>query len=75
MPGRTIYKCGSTTHSSIMEINEFKKSLILWAQNQATGQRTQAAIGNTKKHHDKHTAKAESYDFIVKYLEGMEIME
>lgn len=60
---------------TILEINEFKKSIILWAQNQATGHRTQAAIGHTKHHHDKHTAKAETMDFIAKYLEGMEIIE
>lgn len=57
------------------ELNEFKKSIILWAQNQATGQRTQAAIGHTKKNADNHNAKAESYDFMAKYLEGMQIRE
>lgn len=61
--------------SAITEINEFKKSLIVWAQNQATGHRTQAAIGNTKKHHDQHTAKSESFDFVAKYLESLEIRE
>lgn len=65
----------TTYHTnSPIEINEFKKSLIVWAQNQATGQRVQATIGNTKKFADNHNAKAESYDFIVKYLEGMEIV-
>lgn len=61
--------------NAVEECNELRKSLIIWAQNQATGQRTQAAIANRKRVTDAHNAKAESYDFIVKYLEGMEIKE
>lgn len=60
---------------AIVECNEFRKSLITWVQNQATGKRTQAAIGKTKKHYDEMTAKAESYEFVVKYLQEMEIVE
>lgn len=67
---KTLYQSGS-----VADCNEFRKSLITWAQNQATGQRTQAAIGHTKRNSDNHIAKAESYDFMVKYLEGMEIRE
>lgn len=67
-----IHHCNPTCHN---EVNEFKKSLITWAKNQATGHRTQAAIGNTKKHHDMHTHKSEIFDFMAKYLEGMEIKE
>lgn len=64
-----------TSDSAVLMCNELRKSLITWAQNQATGQRTQAAIGHTAKHHDRCTAKAESFDFMVKYLEGVEIVQ
>ncbi len=60
-------------YNAIDNCNELRKHLILWASNQATGYRTKAAIGHTKHHHDRCTAKADSFDFIVKYLEGMEI--
>lgn len=62
-----------TGFGPLHEVDNFRKSLITWAQNQATGQRTQAAIGHTKKHADKHNHKSESFDFMAKYLEGMEI--
>lgn len=61
--------------SAIAEVNEFRKDLITWVQNQATGQRTSAAIANRKGVADRHNAKAETLDFIVKYLQGMEIKE
>lgn len=61
--------------SAVIEVNEFRKTLILWARNQATGQRTSAAIAHRKGVTDTHNAKAESYDFVAKYLEGMEIVE
>lgn len=57
------------------ECNELRKELITWAQNQATGYRVQASIGHTAKHHGLMTVKADSFDFMVKYLEGMEIRE
>lgn len=73
MPTITPTAIYHTTSPS--ECNELRKHLIIWVQNQATGYRANAAIGHTVKHHDKCTAKAESYDFMVKYLEGMEIVE
>ncbi len=67
------YKIGAA--NPLNEVDEFRKSLITWAQNQTTGQRTQAAMATHKKVADKHNAKSESFDFMVKYLEGMEIKE
>ena len=58
----------------LTEVTEFKKSLITWSQNQATGYRTQAAIVKTAKHHNRCTAKAESFDFMARYLQGMDII-
>lgn len=60
---------------STVEINEFRKSLITYFQNQATGQRTQAAIANRKYIADKHYAKAETYDMMVIFLQGLQIEE
>lgn len=57
------------------EINEFKKDLILWAQNQASGYRTEAALANRQFVINEERAKAESYENMVKYLEGMGIRE
>lgn len=71
----TIIKSGTYQTSQPVEVNEFKKSLIAWCENQATGQRTQAAIANRKYVTDKHCAKAETYDMIVLYLKGLEIKE
>lgn len=67
------YRVGG--YGPLTELNEFKKSLITWAQNQATGQRTQAAMASRKWVTDKHTNKAESFDFVAVYLQGMEIKE
>lgn len=61
------------TYGPIEAVTEFKKDLITYYQNQATGQRTQAAIANRKYVADKHLAKAETYDMMVLYLQGMEI--
>lgn len=66
------YKLDST--NALIEINEFRKYLITHYQNQATGQRTQAAISNRKYIADAHLAKAETYDMMVKYLQGLEIV-
>lgn len=60
---------------AVVEVNEFKKSLIVWAQNQSTGYRTDAAISNKKYGKERLSAKADSFDFMVKYLQGMEIKE
>lgn len=60
---------------AIPDVNEFRKHLITWAQNQATGQRTQAAMAERKRTTDHHQAKSESYDFMIKYLQEMEIKE
>lgn len=77
MPTATFRTSGLYVGSNetIKELNEFKKELILWSQNQATGYRVQASIGKTKHNHDIMTAKADSFDFMSKYLEGMEIKE
>ena len=60
---------------AVRACNEFRKHLITWAQNQATGQRVSASLANRKYTVDAFNAKAESYDFMAKYLEGMEIRE
>lgn len=62
-------------HEAVPDVNEFRKSLITWCQNQATGKRTQAAMAQRKFVTDAFNAKAESYDFMTKYLEGLEIKE
>lgn len=56
------------------EVEEFIKSMVVWAQNQATGQRIQGAISNLKRTRAAHHAKAETYDMMVKYLQGLEIV-
>jgi len=61
------------TTSAPEEVNEFKKTLITWAQNQATGYRTQSAIAVRKTVAEHFKNKAESYDFMVKYLQDIEI--
>lgn len=66
------YKLGG--YGPMSEVTEFKKHLLTWAQNQATGQRSQAAMAVHKKVSDKHNAKSESFDFMVKYLQGLEIV-
>lgn len=68
-----IIQIGST--NPVIEVNEFRKTLIVWAQNQSTGYRTQATIGKTKRNANHNNAKADSFDFMVKYLQGMEIKE
>lgn len=68
----TVFK---TQVNAVRACNELKKDLIQWAQNQATGKRVDARISKTKIAADISNAKAESYDFMAKYLEGMEIME
>lgn len=60
---------------AVVMCNELRKHLITWAQNQATGYRVQASVGKTKKNYDCMTAKADGFDFMVKYLQGMEIKE
>ena len=60
---------------AVRACNELRKNLIVWAQNQATGQRTQASLSSRQFVINEHKAKAESYDFVAKYLEGMEIKE
>jgi len=60
---------------AVTECNELRKHLIVWAQNQATGQRVSASLANRKYMVEACTAKAESYDFMAKYLEGMEIRD
>lgn len=60
---------------SVTDINELRKTLILWAQNQATGKRVDARISKTKSAADIANAKAETMDYVAKYLEGMEIKE
>lgn len=54
-------------------LNEFKKDLIVWCQNQATGQRAQARISHTKRDSDKHQHKSESFDFVASYLQAINI--
>lgn len=71
----TITPTATFKTSVVAEVNEFKKDLITWTQNQATGKRTQAAIAKTKWAMDGFNAKAESYDFMAKYLQGIEIVE
>ena len=67
-PMNTIHKT-----SAPAEVNEFRKDLITYFQNQATSQRTQAAIATRKYTVDKHTAKAETYDMNVRFLQSIKI--
>lgn len=53
-------------------LNEFKKDLMMWCQNQATGQRAQARISHTKRDNDMHQHKSESFDFVALYLQAIE---
>lgn len=57
------------------EINEFRKTLIKYYQNQALGQRSQASIANRKKTTDKHLAKAETYDMMAIMLQKLEVKQ
>lgn len=68
-----IFKVGPANADA--ECNELRKHLIVWAQNQATGKRVDARISKTKIAADIANAKAETFDFMAKYLEGMEIRE
>lgn len=70
----TIFKIDINADACRM-CNELRKHLIVWAQNQSTGYRTNATIGKTKRNADHNNAKADSFDFMVKYLQGMEIKE
>ena len=64
-----IYKVQSTYDEILLR--EFTKHLIVQFQNQATGCRTTAHTGNTKKHADKYLHKAESYEYVVLMLQAI----
>lgn len=53
-------------------LNEFKKDLITWCQNQATGKRMLSRMAHTKREADKNENKADSYDFVALYLQAIE---
>lgn len=61
--------------TAVAEVNEFRKDLIAYFNNQALGQRTQAAIANRRYISDKHLAKAETYEMMVKFLREIEVID
>lgn len=65
----------TTKPEAVTELNELRKDLIVWAQNQVTGKRTQAAIATRKHVTDTLNAKAESYDFVASFLQTLIIKD
>lgn len=65
----------ATYHTTaVLQVDEFRKDLILWAEGQALDQNVKAAIANRVGVKEIHKAKAESYTMMMVHLRGMEII-
>lgn len=66
----------TATHhtTAVLQVDDFRKELMLWAEGQALDQNVKAAIADRVGVKEIHKAKAESYTMMMVYLKGMEIV-